>query len=251
MSSEISSIDLWTGSALSCFATTSPKRRPAAQTTSPKRSSVWPDTPRNDSRVRSGRTRLASPPPWCAAPAATTRELTIEDRIMALTGSLRISEKSWKIGPLRKIALPAQKGSPDTTDPKGFLASERPGALAAHRRGGAPARPAARKLPRRLGAAGGRLGRAGVHGREVHVEIPRDSAGVHDALHDPEGHGLVRLDVHHAVPLRARVGLVDELPALLLVPQPLLERRDVEVARVPIQVGDVRHLHAGDHDLLG
>ena len=49
---------------------TRPKSRPSTQTTSPPSSSVWPSMPWNDTWLRSGRTRLASPPARSAgAPA--------------------------------------------------------------------------------------------------------------------------------------------------------------------------------------
>ena len=49
----------------------------------------------------------------------------------------------------------------------------------------------------------------------------------------------------------AGIRLVDEVPALLVLAQPLLQRRDVEVAGVAVQVGHVGHLLAGHHHLVG
>src|SRR6266508_1196429 len=238
MSSEISSIDRCTGSALSCFATTRPKRRPRAQTTRPASRSEWPVTPRNVSLRRSGRTRFDSPPP--CAPAPRTRDCTIEDRIMALTAPSGLRRSRGK--PVRCATLRRRPkiGSPDTTDSKGFLASSRPrrsirpfdcGPAAPALRSGRTGELPEGRLP--CGPGPGRRGdRARVEGREIHVEIPSDSAGVHDPLHDAEGHGLVRLDVHEPVPLRVGIRLVDELPALLLVPEPLLDVGDVVLSRV-------------------
>src|SRR2546421_951668 len=44
----------------------SPKRKPRKQMIKPMSKSVWPSKPRNCTRERSGRTRLASPPTSCA-----------------------------------------------------------------------------------------------------------------------------------------------------------------------------------------
>src|SRR3954462_1679734 len=61
MSSDTSSIDLWTGMRLSCWKMTRPKTRPRAHTMRPNASRFQPVMPRNWTLLKSGRTRFISP----------------------------------------------------------------------------------------------------------------------------------------------------------------------------------------------
>src|SRR6266567_1470375 len=81
MSSETSSIDLWTGRFLRWFEMSRPKTRPASDTRIPVARSDQPVRPRKETDRRSGRIRLASPP--CPPSlAARVKDVSIAWRFM-------------------------------------------------------------------------------------------------------------------------------------------------------------------------
>src|SRR5512138_2839603 len=136
MSSEISRIDRCTGSALSCFAITSPKARPSAQ------------TPRNGTLPRSGSTRLASPPPWPLA--ASTRDWVIEERFMACPAPCDPAEVVEYRPVAQDCATGRKKGARILPIRKGFWQAD--GAAGA-RGGDRPPRRGANAGPPRAGRA--------------------------------------------------------------------------------------------------
>src|SRR5512143_2180287 len=89
MSSEISRMARCTGSFLRCDDCTRPKTRPASDTRMPTARSDDPFTPMKVTLPRSGRTRLASPPPLGLARATDVNSVVRFMAGMALRSRLR------------------------------------------------------------------------------------------------------------------------------------------------------------------
>src|SRR5256885_8308758 len=93
-----------------------PKSRPKTQTSKPKRRSLWPLTPRNETLERSGSLRLASPPAsWDSASAAAPLTNNSPMAAMALFRALQPCDQAL----LSQVCIDDPPAPIDTT----FVAS--------------------------------------------------------------------------------------------------------------------------------